>query len=78
MAGLCRDGMTFSGAYVQARMKGGEYTPVPAVQKSEASEQPASSTKVDPDSPLRNPAEQDKPLFGAEKAESGSDEELVE
>ena len=78
VAGVCRDGMTFSGAFVQAKMKGGEYTPVPIVQKSETLEQPASSTKVDPDSPLRNPAEQNKPLFGDEKAASDSDEELIE
>ncbi len=85
VAGLCRDGITFSVAYAQAKMHGADYSPVPPVSSKASAEQPAARKPVDPDSPLRNPGDEEKPLFGAEtaddqpqNAESGSDEELVE
>lgn len=85
VAGLCKDGMTFSYAYVQAKRNGGDYSPIAAAKSSDVADEPATSKPVDPDSPLRKPGDEDKPLFDAgpaskeaEKAGSGSDEELVE
>ena len=81
VAGLCRDGMTLSAAYVQARLNGDDYTPIAPVPS--AGNDSANSKVVDPDSPLRSPADLEKPLFAdaadeQQQAGSGSDEELVE